>query len=177
MNTLINEKQTDALVAPEWLSDSYAAAVTSATNASANDVKIKNILVPIRPSKSSDRALKYAAWLAGQFGCKIIILHAVAPGSSAITPLELQERVSRDFGIAPAQIRAIIIRQGITDFSPVTIAAGNEHADLIVIPGDFYRQPVRFWQSAKIDKLIHHAPCPVLILGDKSFQPISCERH
>ena len=172
MNTFTNEKLARQWGTPECLTDSYMVAVTSATNASANDFKIKNILVPTRPSKSSGEAIKYAGCLAFQFGSKITILYTVASGCSDVSPQELQGEISRTTGIEPSQIRAILIRQGVTDFLPVITAAHSEQTDLIVIPADFYKPSIRFWQRDMMEQLIRRAPCPLLIVGGKVLQPI-----
>jgi nucleotide-binding universal stress UspA family protein len=167
MNTLTNKSLTEQLGTPERFTDPYMVAVTCAAHANAGAFKIKYILVPTRPSKASIEALKYAGWLANQFGSKIIILHAVASGCSDVNPQEFQGDISRVTGIEPAQIRAILIRQGVDGFMPVITVAQDEQADLIVIPADFYKQPVHFFQTDMMEKLIHHATCPLFIVGDK----------
>ena len=173
MNMITNEKLAEELEIPEAVTDSYAAAVTSATRATAGSFRVKNILIPTRPSKASGDSLKYAAWLAGQFGCPITILHAPPAGSPVVSLAELQSNISRDTGVGGNQIRAILIRPGVTDFLPVTKAVREEHADLIVIASDFFKQPARFWQNDMMDKLMRHAHCPLLIVGEKSLQPVS----
>ena len=172
MNTLTNEKLAEQLGTPERLTDSYLVAVASATNAGANGFKIKNILVAARPSKSSGEALKYAGWLASQLDCKITVLCAVASGGSDVSPQELRSEISRTTGIEASQIRAILIRQGVADVLPVITAAHGEQTDLIIIPADFYKPSVRFWQRDMMEQLICRAPCPLLIVGGKVRQSI-----
>jgi nucleotide-binding universal stress UspA family protein len=172
MNTQTDERFVNRLGTPECLTDLYKAALTSTTNANEDVFKIKNILVVTRPSESSAEALKYAGSFSSRFDCKITILHVVPVGCSAVNPQELQEGICKNAGIEPAQIRAIFVRQGVTGFSALVEAARDEDADLLVIAADFYKEPIRFWQTNLLEKVIRHAPCPLLIVGDK-VQPVS----
>ncbi len=173
MNTLTKEKLSRQFGAPEQLTDSYANA--AAADAPTRGFKINNVLVAIRPSKYSADALKFAGWMASQFGCDITILHSTPPGRSAPGTQALRAEISRTTDLTANQVRAILIRQEIKDFSPITTAVRDEHADLIVIPEDFFKPSVCFWQTSRMEKLIHHAQCPVLIVGGKSMPSLNSE--
>jgi len=173
MNTLTKGTRSEQFETTEHLTDSYAAALTSATKANEDDFKMRNILVMTRPSKTSVEALKYAGWLALQFGCQITILHAIPRGCCTVGTQELQSEICRTTGIEPPQIRAIFIRQEVKGLSPILDAARDEHADLVVIPADFYKAPLRFWQMSMIEKLARHTRCPVLVAGNKALQAVA----
>jgi hypothetical protein len=169
MNT--HETLSGKAGAPEHLTDSYTAAVTPATNA--NAFKIKNILAVVKPSQSSVGVLKYAGWLAFQLGCEITLFHTVPNGCTARAPRELQDEFMAVTGLGSAQIRAILVRPAVAGFSPVLEAACDEHADLVIMPDDFYKEPIHFWQTNMLEKLMHHLRCPLLVIGEKSATPVS----
>jgi nucleotide-binding universal stress UspA family protein len=173
MNNLTNRKLSEKAAAPEGLSEPYMAAVRAVANINTNAFKVKNILAVVKPSESSAGVLKYAAWLASQFDCEITLFHAVPNGCTALSPRELQDEFARVTGQESVQIRAILVRPATSGFSPILEAACDEHADLVVLPADFYKEPLHFWQTNLMEKLIHHLRCPLLIVGEKSFSPDS----
>lgn len=171
MNSVTNEKFSGLSSRAEQFADSYTKA--SVTETSEETRKIRNILVLTKPSTSSREALKFAAGLAAQFRCKMTILHTLIAGYPAIGPQDLLEKISTLGGINSTEIRAVFVRRGVTDYSTIINAARDESADLIIAPWDFFKQPVYFWQTSMMEKLIRHAYCPVLIISDKPVQHVS----
>jgi len=175
MNTLTQEDISERVATEAWLTDSYRAATKTAmaklnadaTNSGPSGFRIQSILVPISSLGGSSRtALKSARWFAEHTGSIITILYGFAPGGSYLSPKELQDGFAKSAGINSTQLRAILVREGVSSYLQIRHAARNEAADLIIIPADFYKGPSHFWQADPMERLIRHPPCPLLIVGN-----------
>lgn len=169
MNALKNGTLSKQFPTPHFLTEPCAGTV--AADAHAKGIRINTIPVS-RPSEPPADVTKFIGWLACHFGSEITVLHAIPSGSSTTRPPEFQAEISIVTGFGSAQVRAIIVRQGVKDISPIISAARDEHADLIVIPANYYKQSVHFWQAGRMEELIHQAHCPVLIVDDKSMPSV-----
>jgi nucleotide-binding universal stress UspA family protein len=179
MNIPNQNTVVEQVVTPEHRTPSFAAAchcpiddATSALDAGAGVAGIKNILVCADSSKSLLMALKYARVFAEHFQCKLTILYSTAADSSAANPQELPEEMTRVAGIKSRHLRATFVHQGGVSEAQITNAARKEAADLIIISADFASGPRHFFQESAIVKVIRHAPCPVLAVGNEILDPV-----
>lgn len=147
-------------------------------------LKIKTILVPIDFSEISKKALVYAVRMAEQFGSKIILLNVVEPVATpdfAYHPLMLEtdkakstartrlETVCRD-GRVPAKILGrLLVRYG-TPFTEITDAAHSLKADLIILTTHGYTGLKRVFMGSTAERVVRHAPCPVLTVREKEHE-------
>lgn len=162
MKNLTHQEFPDQLGGPERFTDSYTAAIRFAARANSGVFKIQNILVPANSLASAQRAFECAHWFAAQSKCKITVFY----GGSDLSPEELQEEITKAAGIEPAQFRSILVCPGRAGVLQITSAARAEAADLIIIPADFYERASRLFLASPMEKLVQHAPCPILIVGN-----------
>jgi len=166
MNTPIYETLAAQTTEREHLTDAYVTATESTKIVNTGAFKIQSILVPINSLESGRPALRSARWFAEQFGAKITILYAALPGGSTANPQELQDKIISSMGIKSDRLRAVLIRADVTNHRPIREAAREEAADLIIIPGDFHWGLNHFWQTDPLERLMRHAPCPLLIVAN-----------
>jgi universal stress protein A len=146
-------------------------------------MKLRNILVPIDFSPSSNKALNYALSFAEQFGAKLTLINVVEP---AVYPTEL--------GYVPIEIDALhrgmqntareklaeltakrvsgafranaLVRVGRPHIE-ITAAAKELRADLIVIATHGYTGLKHAIMGSTAERVVRHAPCPVLTVREK----------
>jgi len=166
MNTPLCETLAAQTTEPEHLTDVYVTAIEPTKTVNADGFKIQRILVPINSLESGRAALRSARWFAEQSGANITVLHAAPPGDSAPSPQELLEKIISSAGIRSDQLRAVLIRADVTGYRPIREVAREEATDLIIIPAEFHWGSNHFWQTDLLERLIRHAPCPLLIVAD-----------
>jgi len=147
--------------------------------ASASVPRIKNILVPIDFSPSSEKALAYAAALARQFEAKITMLHILQvqfyANEFAYMPLEdcamcdgmrgrLDAMASRKLGIE--LLGATIVRNGVP-FDEIVKAARELDSDMIVISTRGLTGLKHLLIGSTAERVVRYAPCPVLVVGKR----------
>lgn len=140
--------------------------------------KIRSILVPVDFSRASERALDYAASMAGSFGAKLILLNVVEPFPTpdfAYSPMALDDdviaaqakehlkKVQDRSGAAPALVEKILVRHG-SPYAEITDAARTLKADLIVISTHGYTGLAHVFMGSTAERVVRHAPCPVLVV-------------
>lgn len=140
-----------------------------------------HILVPVDFSAASRRAVCRARALAECFGARLTLLHVVEPRPT-VSPLAyvpVGEPHPDDQRLAEARTALAaaaaelgppvpteaIVRLGRAWREIVDLAA-RRHADLLLVPtqGDVRRGPAFLGSVA--EKIVRHAPCPVLLLRD-----------
>jgi len=144
-------------------------------------IPIKKILCPVDFFPASDKAVRYAAALAEDYGAKIHLLHVVTP----LLP------VAQDFPMATAGVMKSVEQAAAAQMkklveklrargSDVTgkILTGDVHAliertiasvkpDLIVM-GSHARSGVeRLFMGSVSEWLMRHSPVPVLVISEK----------
>ena len=144
--------------------------------------QLKKVLVPVDFSEPSRKAIRYAQEFAGQFGARLTLLHVVEPLSYppdfAMVPLlppdvegprirELTkhlEELARTVG-GGVQAEAIVISgrpwQGVVDH------AKEAETDLIVVSTHGYTGLKHVLLGSVTEKIVRHAPCPVLVVRDE----------
>lgn len=152
----------------------------SAGESGAAHVNLQRILVPIDFSRESAKAVRYAVSLARQFDASITLVHVVEPsygpvdigGATVARPASEKERVARaksKLGVlghrilGPCRIVETVIRSGLAFFE-ITEAAKALSADLIIIGTHGYSALTRAVVGSTAEKVVRHAPCPVLVV-------------
>ncbi len=146
--------------------------------------KIKTILAPVDFSKPSKEACNFALALAEQFQARVHFLHVVEQLTSPDFenfPLirdraQMAANVKRELAaFAPARSHPALsisheVRVG-APWQEIVQAALEEDADLIVIATHGYTGLRHLVIGSVAEKVVRHAPCPVLALRDKDGKP------
>lgn len=140
---------------------------------------IKRILVPTDLSSQSDKAIEYGLALAQRFGAHLTLLYVFREpyaaqyvrGPSANNS-SLEERESCRKAIKAVVDRA---RELYPDCSAlfgygepneeIIKAAGEGEFDLAIISTHHYNWLMRLAYGSDADQILHHAPCPILVLN------------
>jgi len=144
--------------------------------------RLKRVLVPVDFSEPSRKAIRYAYEFAGQFGARLTLLHVVEPLSYppdfAMVPLlppdvegrrilELTkhlEELARSVA-GGVETEAVVITgrpwQGVVDH------AKSSETDLIVVSTHGYTGLKHVLLGSVTEKIVRHAPCPVLVVRDE----------
>ena len=140
---------------------------------------LKNILVPIDLSATSLKALQYAVPFAKQFEAKITLLHVVdlpmypqefgyllVDESQAMegTKKSLADLATRT--IAPELLAQTIVRRGLA-WDTVVAVARETQADLIITTTHGYTGLKHVLMGSTAERIVRHAPCPVLVVREK----------
>ncbi len=142
---------------------------------------VRRVMVPIDFSEASVRALKHGRELALTYGAEIVALHAI---EEVVLPMA--------YGMAPKQVDAEAVRPNVEEALADLLAehVGVEHAraeirvgyppqeilDAItdesidwVVMGTHGRQGLnRLLMGSVAERIVRHAPCPVLTLQENS---------
>jgi universal stress protein A len=143
---------------------------------------LKTILVPYDFSSYSSKALNYALQFAEQFNAEVVVLYVVEP--LPILPTDViaappdttgdripaissrMEALCREAGTPHRlSVRALVITG--TPYERIVETAKSQDADLIIIATHGYRGFKRFYMGSTTERVIRHAPCPVLVVRDK----------
>lgn len=136
----------------------------------------RNILVPVDFSESSRRSLKIAVELAKPLGAKLTLLHVLQlPVSCVDAPVDADDiissarqsldQMSRE--VAPVLIHEKLVWFGKQETAREIIEEASElPADLIVmsVAGHGHGGLVWFLHASVAERVIRHAPCPVLLV-------------
>jgi nucleotide-binding universal stress UspA family protein len=137
-------------------------------------LSLRRILVPIDFSKNARRALHFAIPLATQFGARITLLHVV---ESIVYPTEMAIMVTNErFALnasrkhldeltrklIPEKLRGKILVRGGQPYFEIAQIAREMKADLIVVTTHGYTGIKRVLLGGTAERIIRHAPCPVL---------------
>ncbi len=152
----------------------------SAKDAAGAHLNLRRILVPVDFSRESAKAMRYAVTLARQFDASITLVHVVEPSyapdemqaTSSLRPESDRERVAKAKAklaligqriLGPCRIVETVIRSGLAFFE-ITEAAKALATDLIVVGTHGYAGVTRSVMGSTAEKVIRHAPCPVLVV-------------
>jgi len=146
--------------------------------------RMDKILVPVDGSENSKKSLMYACWLASKVGASVTVLHVVTipyTGESAffhIDPFEAAGRkILEEAKKIVARMRAreegceqtYELRQGTGNPGHEIVKLSNEgRFSLIVMGARGHTLLTHIMESVRMgsvsDLVVHHAPCPVLII-------------
>ncbi|HIG30966.1 MAG TPA: universal stress protein [Verrucomicrobiales bacterium] len=144
--------------------------------APSRNIRLKKILVPTDFSERSQKALKYALQFAKQFKSEITLLHVVEvrfAGSEAgvVDLIQLEsdlresgkiqlEQLARNVASEMVKIRTEI-RIGIP-YMEITEMADEKKIDMLVVSTHGYTGLKHVFMGSTAERIIRHAPCPVL---------------
>lgn len=147
-------------------------------------LKIKTILVPIDFSETSRKALVYAVKMAEQFGSKVVLLNVVEPitasdfgyppvlfdiDNAKIAARKRLETLCRDGRVPAKLLGRVLVRCG-RPFTEITDAARSLKADLIILTTHGYTGLKRVFMGSTAERVVRHAPCPVLTVREKEHE-------
>jgi nucleotide-binding universal stress UspA family protein len=132
-----------------------------------------NILAPVDFSEPSNHALKIAAGLAEELGARLTILHVIhMPACYPMdTLLDIEDLLNSgrnsmeqvSHGLASALIREKRVQFGKLEISEEIVEAAYAlPADLLVLGTHAYGGVARILHRNIAERVIQHAPCPVL---------------
>lgn len=154
-------------------------------------LRLGTILVPTDFSESSHQALSHALGLAGQFGSNVLLVHVIEPvhpypiNGLTYTPGDLQadslyerrDEANRTLtrlrdaavvtGNTPVQTSLRVGRA----YDEIVHAARESEADLIVIATHGYTGLKHILLGSTAERVVRHAPCPVLVLRSHEEPP------
>lgn len=178
--------------------DSSAPPATPASNAAPETIvrmAIRTILVPTDFSPQSRLAVTYARHFAEQFGAQLILLHAYEPVTYApahcpveyVTESQATRRQAAEEGLAgligelstPAHAKSVSCRPMVVegDAAWETDRVARECvADLILVATHGYTGLNRLLMGSTAEKMVRHAPCPVLVVREKERDFVAIER-
>lgn len=145
------------------------------------DFHIKKILVPVDFSDCSKKALMYAVPFAKQFDATITVVHiapyCVQPSEVVVAEAQLLEAnlgalnnlVREISGSAQVEAR---IRVG-NPASEIVELAAESQTDLIIISTHGKSGLLHVLMGSTAEKVVRHAPCPVLVVREKEHEFVS----
>lgn len=162
--------------------DGHGHATVPATPLTPLRFHLKKVLVPLDFSEPARKAMHYAKAFAQQFGAELTLLHVVEPLSYppdfAVVPLlppdaegarvkELTkhlEALAAEIGPEVKTEAAVVVGrpwQGVVDY------AKENDTDLIVLSTHGYTGLKHALLGSVTEKIVRHAPCPVLVVRDE----------
>jgi universal stress protein A len=149
--------------------------------------KFERILVAVDFSEESRSALACAAQMAAKFDASLTLVHVVephfGPPEAHVPPLSGETSDAEEFAEAKLELNALgeqmlgpcrvvetTVRAGLAFFE-ITEAAKALGADLIVVGTHGYTGLKRALLGSTAEKIVRHAPCPVLVARD-SYQDL-----
>lgn len=148
---------------------------------------LRKILVPTDMSPPAEKAIRYAAQLAEQFGGELFVVHIIEPvypypldgmtyfptslptdPNIARRP-ELEANLQQRAGKLQQEHRIKVkseVRVG-TAYDQIVRAARDLEADLVVVATHGYTGLKHFLLGSTAEKVVRHAPCPVLVVREK----------
>ncbi len=147
--------------------------------------KLKKILVPLDFSDHSTKALKYAIKFAQQFGAHIDLLHVVEPAvypEGMIIPPDMEDintslekqavktlKKTASQTIPKGVAWSIAVRVG-SPYSEIVELARKTETDLLIITTHGYTGLKHFVMGSTAERIVRHAPCPVLTVRDTEHE-------
>lgn len=140
-------------------------------------VNVRRILVPIDFSSTSKKALKTALAFAEQFGGKISLIHVTQPyafpaeegfvTANLTLVMKTNETLLRTLALERIPSR-LLDRTIVCIGQPwVEITEAARKADLIIMTTHGYTGFKHFCIGSTTEKVVQHAPCPVLTVHEK----------
>jgi len=155
---------------------------------------VKQILVPYDFSGFSTKALNYALKFAEQFDAAVLAVHVVQPipilPTDMTAALPVPDPTGNQLPAIDSRLRKLCRRAAATHHLTVTplVVVGtpyeriveiakSESADLIVIATHGYTGLKRFFMGSTAERVVRHAPCPVLVVRDKERDFVDSKRR
>jgi nucleotide-binding universal stress UspA family protein len=161
---------TNTLTAPEDL---------AAYSSGSMKFNCSHLVAPTDFSPNSERAIDYAVQLARRLGAKLTLLHVVPDPSaldysmSGVSVQEIQEwekeaerKLAEQLARAKIEYEAVdaLRRSALHPREEIVRVAREQSADLLVISTHGYTGWKHFLFGSDAEKIVEHAPCPVLVV-------------
>jgi universal stress protein A len=143
--------------------------------------KLQKILVPVDFSDCSKKALQYAIPFARQFGAEVKLLYVIEPYPAApemaLCDTESVEDAHRELDTLRKTISGAVrssasVRKGAPHIE-IAEAARESGADLVIISTHGRKGLPRMFLGSTTEKVVRHAPCPVLIVRESEKEFLS----
>jgi universal stress protein A len=145
------------------------------------ELQLKRILLPVDFSECSHKALRYAVLLARQFNAEVLLLHVLEAA-----PMENRAEIADEANDAidrklfewrkefatPGSVK-MLLRKGITVHQEIVEAANDGNCDLIIMGNHGRSGLPRMLLGSTAEKVVRHAPCPVLVIRENEHEFIS----
>jgi nucleotide-binding universal stress UspA family protein len=130
---------------------------------------LRRLLFPTDYSSCADRAFAHAAYLAERAGAELRVLHAVVPGGTrGDVPDEPHVYTTPAGAALPAEERVgEAAEEVIVDY------AAEQGVDLVVMGTHARRGPAHFVLGSTAERVVRHAPCPVMTVGPRAADPVA----
>jgi nucleotide-binding universal stress UspA family protein len=152
-------------------------ATTKATRSAVTEHKLcqfKVILAPTDFSERANAAFRYATQLSRTLGGQVILLNVVqSPAVTVYEPFDQEklacqaqtrlDRVCHHEHAEQDNVETMIRFTGEPVWKEIVFAARESGADLIVLPPEDRPKLSHFVFGSNIDRIVRHAPCPVLM--------------
>lgn len=144
-------------------------------------LNIKRILVPTDFSDASRKALRYAQKFAEQFGASLTLLYVLEPfrydglavPSVDVKPV-LKNVTNKLATLAQEEIEELVpvnpLVQTGNPYQEIVTAARERNIDLIIISTHGYTGLKHLWLGSTAERVVRHAPCPVLVVREREHE-------
>jgi len=148
-------------------------------------IALLRIMVPLDFSDHSKKALRYALRFAEQFGAELEVVHVVTPiifADGMIPPVEMEdlsretekharselEKIATADGTEHVTVKATVL-QG-EPYDEIVNHAAESQTDLLLIATHGRTGLQHFLLGSNAEKILRHAPCPVMVVRDKEHE-------
>jgi len=155
---------------------------------------LKKILVPYDFSSFSTKALNYALKFAEQFDAAVLAVHVVQPipilPTDVLAAPPIPDTTGDQLPAIDSRLRKLCRRVATThhlNVTPLVVVgtpyeriveiAESENADLIVIATHGYTGLKHSYMGSTAERVVRHAPCPVLVVRDKERDSVDSKRR
>jgi universal stress protein A len=155
---------------------------------------LKKVLVPYDFSSFSTKALSYALKFAEQFNAAVLAVHVVQPipvlPTDVLATPPLPDTTGDQLPAIDSRLKRLCRRVATThhlNVTPLVVVgtpyeriveiAESENADLIVIATHGYTGLKHFYMGSTAERVVRHAPCPVLVVRDKERDFVESKRR
>jgi len=150
-------------------------------------LRIKRILVPLDFSRPSTQALKFALKLAERFGATLWLLHvierasfindvenvALAVPDEKVENIAKKQLISLSKRIVKSPVPVFPYTRVGKPFVEIAALAQTQNIDLIVLATHGYTGLKHALMGSTAERVVQHAPCPVLVVRGRQVQSIS----
>ena len=148
-------------------------------------VHIRRIMVPLDFSDHSHKALDYAVKLAEQFGSEIEMVHVVTPviyTEGMVLPAAMENLDQETEKNARKNLAKLAEREEVaalkhkttvltgTPYDEIVSHARDRETDLFFITTHGRTGLQHFLLGSTAEKILRHAPCPVMVVRDKEHE-------
>lgn len=148
-------------------------------------IALQRIMVPLDFSDHSHKALRYAVKLAEQFGSELELVNVVTPvvyAEGMVLPAAMEnldtvteehskralEKISREEGVKELKVKTTVLLGN--PYDEIVNHAKKQETDLLLITTHGRTGLQHFLLGSTAEKILRHAPCPVMVVRDKEHE-------